>query len=186
MPPECLLQSLELAEESHGIQRSIHGHQPTLIRDVEDAAGQHSLEWCLSRSVRPPYAATRPRLGAQFHRRLKEVHIQAYRPIQLGQLAIGALTFEAIVANELPNNGTIPLFDKTLVVFVADPSTRERDLLAGAVGQQFLVDVRNAKLILSVSLHADATGSGLYGYAQPRWRLRRQVWAVSSNEDRSV
>jgi hypothetical protein len=49
-----------------------------------------------------------------------------------------------------------------------------------------MVDVGNAKLILSVSLHADATGSGLYGYAQPRWRLRRQVWAVSSNEYRSV
>src|SRR5712692_6501525 len=77
---------------------------------------------------------------SQLHRRLKEVHIQAHRPIQLGQLAIGALTFETIVANKLSNNGTIPLFDKTLVVLVADPSTRERDLLAGAVGQQFLVD----------------------------------------------
>ena len=43
---------------------------------------------------------------------------------------------------------------------------------------QGTVDVGNAKLILSVSLHADATGSGLYGYAQPRWRLRRQVWAA--------
>jgi len=58
--------------------------------------------------------------------------------------------------------------------------------VVGAVVQQGVVDVGNAKLILSVSLHADATGSGLYGYAQPRWRLRRQVWAVSSNEYRSV
>src|SRR5712692_10464679 len=66
VPPECLLQGLELVEESHGIQRSIHGHQPTLIGNVEDTAGQHSLEWCLSRSVRPPYATARPRLGRNF------------------------------------------------------------------------------------------------------------------------
>jgi hypothetical protein len=77
--------------------------------------------WGTSRSVRPPYAAARPSLGAHLHRRLKDVHIQAHRPIQLGQLAIGALIFETIVANKLSNNGTIPLFDKTLVVLCCRP-----------------------------------------------------------------
>jgi hypothetical protein len=78
------------------------------------------------------------------------------------------------------------LLDVTTVVLTVWPRSREGDGLFYTVVDQRTVDVGNAKLILSVSLHADATGSGLYGYAQPRWRLRRQAWAVSSNEYRSV
>jgi hypothetical protein len=53
----------------------------------------------------------RPRFGDQLHRRLEEVHRQPHRPIQLGQLTIGALAFEAIVADKLPHNQAIFLFD---------------------------------------------------------------------------
>ena len=52
----------------------------------------------------------RPRFGDQLHRRLEEV-TYSRTAIQLGQLTIGALAFEAIVADKLPHNRAIFLFD---------------------------------------------------------------------------
>ena len=46
--------------------------------------------------------------------------MQPHRSIQLGQLAIGTLAFEAVVADQLPNDGAIFLFDVALFVFVGD------------------------------------------------------------------
>ena len=84
---------------------------PNLIGDVKYATRQHPLERRLRRSVRSAHTTASPRLGDQLHRRLEEVHIQPHRPIQLGQLTIGALAFEAIVANKLPHHRAIFLFD---------------------------------------------------------------------------
>jgi hypothetical protein len=43
-------------------------------------------------------------LRAQFERRLKEIHIQSHRAVQLGHLAIPTLAFEPIVANQLTDD----------------------------------------------------------------------------------
>ena len=79
-------------------------------------------------------------LVTQLHRRLEEVHVQPHRPIQLGQLTIGALTFEPVVPDQLPNDRAIFLFDPGLVIFVADPSASEGDLPNVTIRQQFFVD----------------------------------------------
>jgi len=57
---------------------------------------------------------------------------------QLGQLTIGALTFEAIVADKLPHHRAIFLFDPRLVIFVAYPPAREGDLLDIAVNNNIV------------------------------------------------
>jgi hypothetical protein len=109
--PECILQRFQLVEQSDWIQRVVNRVQSTLPYDVQHTTGQDALKRSLCGSVHPSYTTTRPRLGAQFHRRLKEVHIQPHGPIQLGQLAIGALTFEAVVTDQLPNDRAIFLLD---------------------------------------------------------------------------
>ena len=93
-----------------------------------------------SGTIRPSHLTTRARFGAQLHRRLEEIDVQPHGSIQLGQLAIGTLTFEAVVADELPYNRAIFLFDKAGVVLVADPPAGEGELLTRPVRQQFFVD----------------------------------------------
>src|SRR5690349_22920616 len=50
----------------------------------------------------------------QFHRGLKTVHIQAQRPVELGQLPIGLFSNEAVIAHHLAHNGAIFLLDKAV------------------------------------------------------------------------
>src|SRR3954454_5196182 len=48
--------------------------------------------------------------------------------------------FKPVVADQLPNDRAIFLFDPGLVIFVADPSASERDLPTVTIRQQFFVD----------------------------------------------
>ena len=139
----------------------------------------------LGRVIPPPHSRAVSGLLDELENRLQKVHIVLRERIHRVQ-GWQRVLFQAVVADQAAHHRPVFLLDVATVVLAIRPGTGEGDGLFFAVVDQRTVDVGNAKLILSVSLHADASGSGLYGYAQPRWRLRRQVWAVSSNEYRSV
>ncbi len=127
-------------EQPNGVQRPIDRLQSALAAHVEHTTGQHPLERRLSWSVHSSHPTAGARLGAQLHRRLEEVDVQPHGSVQLGQLAIGALAFEAVVADQLPHDRTVLLLDEALVVLVGHPATGEGELFVGTVGQQFLID----------------------------------------------
>jgi len=69
--------------------------------------------------------AALPPLELELERGLKEVDVQARRPAQFGELAVGALAREAVIAHELPHHGAILLLDVALVVLPVRPPARE-------------------------------------------------------------
>jgi hypothetical protein len=74
-------------------------------------AGQYTLKRRLGRSVHASHATAGACLGAQLHRRLEKVHVQAHCPVQFVQLALGAFPFETVVADQLAYDRAIFLFD---------------------------------------------------------------------------
>ena len=64
MPPERLLQRLELVEQSDRIQCPVDRVQSTLASSVEHATGQHALERRLRGPVRSPHTTASARFGA--------------------------------------------------------------------------------------------------------------------------
>ena len=75
------------------------------------------------------------RFAAQFHRWLEEIHIEPNRSIQLSELPVGGFPNEAVVPNQLPNDGAVLLLDEALVIGLRHPPAGECDLFAGAIGQ---------------------------------------------------
>jgi hypothetical protein len=57
------------------------------------------------------------------------IHIDPQRSVEFGQLAIGQLTREAIIANHLPNNLAVFLLDLALIVALARASSGTGDVL---------------------------------------------------------
>ena len=97
--------------------------QPRRRLGVEGAAGEQPLARRLRRVVAAcaARAAVAPLL-AQLHRGLEEVHVQPHRPVQLGQLPVGPLALEAVVADELPHDDAVLLLDEALVVLLGRPA----------------------------------------------------------------
>src|SRR5207244_10244607 len=71
---------------------------------------------------------------------LEEVDVQAGEAIDAGELGIGGLGGEAIIADELADDGAVLLFDMGAVVLLPGAAASEGDAALAAVVVQALVD----------------------------------------------
>lgn len=54
--------------------------------------------------------------GLQLHGRLKTIDVEAQCPVELGRLTVGQFPDEAVVADHLPDDVAVLLFDVALII----------------------------------------------------------------------
>ncbi len=84
--------------------------------------------------VEPACPRARPRLGHELLHGLEEIHVQAGEPVDAGELRIGGVGGEAIIADEVAHDGAIFLLDVGTVILLPGATTGEGDPLASAPG----------------------------------------------------
>lgn len=140
MLPERILQGRDLVKQAHRVKRVAEAFQLLAALGWTQPARQQTLQRRLGSIIPARHLTALAALAHQFHGRLKEVDVEPHRPIQFGQLAIGALALEAIVADELADDRAIFLLDKALIVLAISSTARKRDLLALTKGQDLGIE----------------------------------------------
>jgi len=97
------------------------------------------LKWRLGRPIGAADAAAIALFAQQLAGGLEEVHVEAHRPVELGERAIGVLPLAAVVAHELADHRMVLLLHEALIVLIGGAPPREGDLLLGAVGEELRV-----------------------------------------------
>ena len=62
------------------------------------------------------------------------------RPVEFGKLSVGVFSNQAVIADHLPDNRSIFLFNKALIIFQIRASARERNVFLLAIDDQHLID----------------------------------------------
>lgn len=140
MPPECILEYLNLPQQQHRIEHPVESFQPPALVGVEHIGREQPLHGGRCLVVDPPHPTPLPGLLLELHGGLEDVHVQAQRPVELGQLPIRRLPFKPVISHQLPDHRAVLLFDETLIVLLGDPSSGEGDVLLLTIGQQQIVD----------------------------------------------
>ena len=109
-------------------------------------AGGETRVGRLSAVIDPPTSRALTGLGHELLHRLEKVHMQTGEAVDALQLPIGGPGGEAIIADELADDGAVLLLDMSAVV-LAGPAAREGNAMARAIGQQ-LVDEFPARVII--------------------------------------
>lgn len=104
------------------------------------AGGAEALVRRLSAVVDPVDAGAGAVLGHELLHGLEEVDVQAREPIDAGELGIGRLGGEAIIADEVPHDRAVLLLDVGAVVLLPGATAGEGDPARVAVVVQALVD----------------------------------------------
>src|SRR5262245_11397576 len=110
---------------------------------------------------------------------LEKVHMEAGQVVDAGELGIGASGREAIVADELADDGAVLLLDVSAVVFLPGAAAGEGDAMLPAVGIEVLVDELAA--VVAVEAHEwhgqsradamNAAADALLAFAPDRFEL---------------
>jgi hypothetical protein len=79
-------------------------------------------------------------VASWLHARLKTVHIESQRSVQLTELLASLSSHEPIMPHDLAHNRSILLFDITLIVFQIRASSRKGDLFLFTITEQHLID----------------------------------------------
>src|SRR5437867_3279982 len=138
--PEPLERGVELARQLEGIEPLVERFELVAFGRRQHAGGREPLIGGLGTIEH----ATQARPGALFAHelfdRLKDIDGQAGEVVRAGELGIGGFGGEAIIADEVTDNGAVLLLHVGAVIFRPRAAAGEDDALAGAVPIQGLVD----------------------------------------------
>jgi len=95
---------------------------------IEDIGREQAPQRGLRRIIAAIDPAPVPSLEHPLERRLEDVDVQAQGAVQLGELGVGHLALEAVVAYDLPDDGAVLLLHVALIVLAISTPPREGDL----------------------------------------------------------
>jgi hypothetical protein len=138
--PEAIELSVELATEPQGVEALIERLEVRAGGGGEHAGGAQALEGGLGPIVDAPHAGAVAVFAHELLHGLEEVDLQTGEPIDAPELGIGGLGGEAVIADEVPDDGPVFLLGVGAVVFLPGPTAGEGDAALPAVVVQALVD----------------------------------------------
>src|SRR5712691_7410628 len=138
--PEAIELSVELATEPQGVEAVIERLEGRAGGGREHAGGTQALEGRLRSIGDAAHVGAVPLFAHELLHGLEEVDVQAGEAIDAGELGIGGLGGEAIIADELADDGAVLLFDMGAVVLLPGATAGEGDAALPAVVVQALVD----------------------------------------------
>jgi hypothetical protein len=106
----------------------------------EDARGSEALVGRLGAVVDAVGAGALAGLGQELLHGLEEVHVQAGELVDAPELAIGGMGDEAIIADELADDGAVLLLDVGAVVLLPGATAGKGDAVAAAPVVEAMVD----------------------------------------------
>src|SRR5215510_14082316 len=177
--PQALEGSVQFTTELEGVETLIERFEVGAHRVGEDAGGAEALIGGLGAIVDAVDPGAVAALGQELFDRLKEIDVQAGQLIDAGELRVGGVRGEAIVADELADDGAVLLLDVSAVVFLPGAAAGEGDAMLPAVGIEVLVDELAA--VVAVEAHEwhgqsradamNAAADALLAFAPDRFEL---------------
>src|SRR5438552_1505896 len=138
--PEAVERGVEIAPQLEGVEAVIERLKLLAFRRGEHAGGAEALVRRLGPVVDAVDPRAVPRLRHELFHGLEEVHVQAGEAIDAGELSIGSLGSEAIIADELADDGAVFLLHVRAVVLLPGAAAGERDPLALTPRVELVVD----------------------------------------------
>src|SRR5262245_55807934 len=106
--------------------------------------------------------------GHEFLPGLEEVHGQAHEVVDASELGIGPPRGDAIIADEMANDGAVLLLDVGAVILLPGAAPSEREAFARAVALERLVDERRAVIAIEAAQgHGPAAADFVDGGGDP-------------------
>src|SRR5437899_250115 len=133
-------EGLPFPETTHDRNESARADQAPSGAAVDLAGGAEALVRRLGAVVDAVDAGALARLGDELLHRLEEVHVQAGELVDVGELRIGSLGGEAIIAHELPDDGAVLLLDVGAVVLFPSAAAGEGHPVAATPIVEAVVD----------------------------------------------
>ena len=138
--PEAVKCRLELTLELEWIEPLVEGLEFVPCGGRQHARRAQPLRGRLGTIEHAAHTGARALLAHELFDRLEEVDVPASQGVDAGQLGIGALGGEAIIADEMADDGPVLLLHMRAVVLLPGAAAGEGDALADTVSIQGLGD----------------------------------------------
>ena len=123
--PQPCERAIEIAAELERVEALVDGLPLRVLGGGQHIGGTEPLPRSLRATIAAHGAGADARLGDELLHRLEEVDVQAGDAVDGGQLGMGGLGREAIIADEAADDGAVLLFDMRVVVLLPGPAPGE-------------------------------------------------------------
>ncbi len=155
--PQAVQCRFEIASELQRVEALIERLEVLAAAGREHAGGAEPVIRRLDPVVDAVHVGAVPLFGHELLHGLEEVDVQAGEAIDAGELGIGGFGGEAIIADELPDDGAVLLFDMGAVVLLPGPTAGEGDAalparFSGRGASQCPLEIRRQRWRLSLTI----------------------------------
>src|SRR6266851_6552141 len=166
--PQAVECCFEIAPELQGVEALIERLEVLADAGREHARGAEPVIGGLRPVIDAVHVGAVAVLAHELLHGLEEVDVQAGEAIDAGELGIGGFGGEAIIADELADDGAVLLFDMGAVVLLPGATAGEGDAALAAVIVQALVDELAAVVAVeSEQRHGQALAHAMHAPAHP-------------------
>src|ERR1044071_1655604 len=166
--PQAIERRVELTAQPQGVEALIERLEVRAGRGREDAGGAQALKGRLRPVIHPVHGRAVSLFAHELLHGLEEVDVQAGEAIDTGELGMGGFGGEAIIADELADDGAVLLFDMGAVVLLPRATPGEGDAALSAVVVKALVDELAAVVAVEAEQrHGQALAHAMHAPAHP-------------------
>src|SRR5713101_5188396 len=166
--PEAVEGRFEIAPELQRVEALIEPLEVLADAGREHAGGAEPVIGRLGPVVDTVHVGAVPLFAHELLYGLEEVDVEAGEAIDAGELGIGGVGGEAIIADELADDGAVLLFDMGAIVLLPGPTAGEGDAALAAVVVQALVDELAAVIAVEPEQrHGQALAHAMQAPAHP-------------------
>src|SRR5712692_1195211 len=166
--PQAVQGRFEIAPKLQGVEALIERLEVLADAGREHAGGAEPVIGRLSPVVDAVHVGAVALFAHELLHGLEEIDVQAGEAIDAGELGIGGLGGEAIIADELADDGAVLLFDMGAVVLLPGAAAGEGDAALPAVVVEALVDELAAVVAVKPEeRHGEALARAMHTPAPP-------------------
>src|SRR2546428_3540278 len=166
--PQAVQCRFEITPELQGVEALIERLEVLADAGGEHAGGAEPVIGRLGPVGDAVHVGAVPLFAHELLHGLEEIDVQAGEAIDAGELGIGGVGGEAIIADELADDGAVLLFDMGAVVLLPGATAGEGDATLPTVVVQALVDELAAVVAVeSEQRHGQALAHAMHAPAHP-------------------